>query len=67
MKHNVSLLIDELLTAFFNRLAHFTTWGNRGSCQLMVNMGRVKGRALRQRPLLKSILCQDDSYMLAYA
>jgi len=32
----------------------------------MVHEGRVKGRALLERPLLKRILCQDDGYMLSY-
>ncbi len=32
----------------------------------MVYGGRVKGGTLLERPLLKSILCQDDSYLLLY-
>ncbi len=67
MDHNASLLIDEFLIAFFNRLVHFTTRCNRGTERLVVHAGRVKGGTLRERPLLQSILCQDDSYMLSYA
>jgi hypothetical protein len=44
----------------------FTTLGNRGSGWLVVNLGRVKGGSLLWRPLLKSILCHDDIYMLLY-
>jgi hypothetical protein len=46
---------------------HFTTWCNRGREQLLVEVGLVKGDTELLRPLLKSILCQDDINMLLYA
>ena len=45
-------------------ITHLATWCNRGTERLMANEGRVKGGALRERPLLKSILCQDEIYVL---
>jgi len=33
----------------------------------MANEGRVKGGVFRGRPLLKSILRQDDIYVMSYA
>ncbi|HYT45247.1 MAG TPA: hypothetical protein VEP90_23165, partial [Methylomirabilota bacterium] len=46
---------------------HFTTWGNRGSGLKVAAKANVKGCPTMARPLLKSILCQDDIYMMSYA